>query len=192
MKNRASGRALTRAVWAVLFPVVILSLICSPERAIAQRGSKPGQTTVPAKGSSPQPATAQQKRSFSATQLNQLQPRIPPKVTQAGLQAAMAAVETSEQNLTAAAAAMSSYFDREAACTAKSWTTEDLDKGCTAQDTVQVCKEKLVAACAAARGPDKKILWSKVQAAASDLGRKAKAVNDLEPSFPIFNIGISY
>ncbi len=188
MNKRASRRALVRVVSVGFFGALLLSHFCSAEMPMPQRGSKAGQSTSPPGASATQAKPTLPKLPYSASQLNQLQPQIPPKVNQTKLQAAMAAVESSEQKLKAAAAAMSSFFDKEAVCMARSWTTEDMDKRCAAQDTVQICKEKLIAACAAGQGPARKMLWLQVQSAVSDLGSKTKAVGDSVPAYE-FNGG---
>ena len=113
----------------------------------------------------------------SAAELNRTPIRVQPQNTQARLQAAMGAVEHSEQSLKVAVNAMTAYLDREAACVGKTWTAADMDKGCSAQDTLQDCKEKLVMACAKGRGAGKEKLWSNVQTATGDLAQKAQAVN---------------
>lgn len=170
-------------MWAASAAAVLVWLGCLPQTAMAQRGSKPGQSTAPPGASAAQAKPALPKLPYSASQLNQLQPQLPPKATQAKLQAAMAAVETSEQKLKAAAAAMSSFLDKEAVCMTKSWTAEDMDKGCGPQDTLQFCKEKLIAACAAGQGPGRKKLWLELQGAISNLDSKAKAVGDSVPPY---------
>jgi hypothetical protein len=109
--------------------------------------------------------------------MNRIPVRVQPQNTQAKLQAALAAVEKSEQGLKAAATAMVAYLDREAACVGKSWTAQDMETGCRPEDTLKLCREKLVAACASGRGPGKGKLWSNVQGAAKDVGAKAQAVN---------------
>ncbi len=183
MSNRRNGRA-----WMWATAVVLGWLGCLPETAIAQRGSQPGQSAAPPGASATQAKPAPPKLPYSASQLNQLQPPIPPKTTQAKLQAAMADVETSQQKLKAAAGAMSSYLDKEAVCRARSWTAEDMDKRCSAQDTLQICKEKLVAACAASEGPGRKMLLLQLHGAISNLDSKAKAVGDSVPQYQ-FNPG---
>jgi hypothetical protein len=110
-------------------------------------------------------------------ELNLLPVRVHPNSTQGKLASAMAAVEKSEQRLKAAVAAMTAYLGREAACVGKSWTAQEMEKGCLPEDSLKACKEKLVAACSVARGPGKGKLWANVQAAADDLAKKAQAVN---------------
>jgi hypothetical protein len=110
--------------------------------------------------------------------MNQIPVRVHPRSIQGKLAAALAAVEKSEQGLKAAVAAFTAYLDREAACAGKSWTAQEMEKGCLPQDTLKLCKEKLVAACAVAQGPGKGKLWSDVQGAAADLGKKAQAVGN--------------
>jgi hypothetical protein len=111
--------------------------------------------------------------------MNRIPVRVQPRSIQSKLAAAMAAVEKSEQGLKATVAAMTAYLDREAACAGKSWTAQEREKGCLPQDTLKLCKEKLVAACAVAQGPNKGKLWSDVQGAAADLGKKAQAVSNV-------------
>ncbi|TFH32037.1 MAG: hypothetical protein E4G97_03195 [Deltaproteobacteria bacterium] len=127
----------------------------------------------------PQGTQARQRTPLSAAEMNRIPVRVQPRNTQAKLQAALAAVEKSEQGLKAAATAMVAYLDRESACVGKSWTAQDMETGCRPEDTLKLCREKLVTACASGRGPGKGKLWSNVKDAAKDLGSKSQAVNSV-------------
>jgi hypothetical protein len=113
----------------------------------------------------------------AAAEMNRTPIRVQPQNAQARLQAAMVAVDHSEQALKVAVNAMKAYLDREVSCMGKTWTGADMDQGCSKQDTLQACKEKLVAACAKGRGPGPDKLWSNVKDATADLVQKAQAVN---------------
>lgn len=140
------------------------------------------------KGPASQGAQVQQRTPQSAADMNRIPVRVQPRTIQSKLAAALAAVEKSEQGLKAAVAALTGYLDREAACTGKSWTAQEMETGCLPQDTLKLCKEKLVAACAAAQGPDKGKLWSDVQGAATDLGKKAQAVSNVYVGSPTIQL----
>jgi hypothetical protein len=122
-------------------------------------------------------AQSRQRGPQAAAEMNRTPIRVQPQNAQARLQAAMAAVDHSEQALKAAVNAMKAYLDREVSCMGKTWTGADMDQGCSKQDTLKACKEKLVAACAKGRGPGADKLWSNVKDATADLVQKTQAVN---------------
>lgn len=139
---------------------------------------------------SPLGTAARQRTPQSAGEMNRIPVRVQPQNIQAKLAAAMGAVDGSEQKLKAAVASMSAYLDREASCVGKSWTAQEMGQGCLPEDTLKICKEKLVAACAKARGPDKGKLWGNVQAAADDLAQKAQAVKSVYGSSDKLPLGV--
>jgi len=122
--------------------------------------------------------------------MNRIPVRVQPQNVQAKLAGAMSAVDGSEQKLKTAVASLTAYLDREASCVGKSWTAQEMEKGCLPMDTLKMCKEKLVAACAKGRGADKGKLWGNVQAAADDLAQKAQAVKGVYGSSDKLPLGV--
>ena len=92
------------------------------------------------------------------------------------LQAAMAAVEQSEQQLKQA---VNTYRQMEMVCMNKSWSTADMDHNCKTTDTLQQCKEKLVTSCVSGQGADLKKLRANVLDAAGKLKLRTKGVTDV-------------
>lgn len=172
---------------AMFLAFVTLWAAAAPAADRSPQGGVPQGTQSPRGGVS-QGTQVQQRTPQSAADMNRIPVRVQPRTTQSKLAAALAAVEKSEQGLKAAVAAMTAYLDREAACAGKSWTAQEMEKGCLLQDTLKLCKEKLVAACAVAQGPGKGKLWSDVQGAAADLGKKAQAVSDVYGGPSMINI----